>query len=276
MGLRIRTNMLSLVAQRGLAQVTDRIAGNFRRLSTGLRINTAADDAAGLAISERMRAQIRSLEQAGRNAADGISLMRTAEGSLDEVSNILIRLRELAVQSSNGSVSSQDRATIDEEFRSLIDEVDRVARGTEFNGIKLLDGSATTVIFQIGYGTTDGVDRLGAALAPVLATSLGLSGLGISTAAGANSALGALDTAIDGVSRVRGRFGAMQNRLESTVRSLGVQAENLTAAESRIRDVDVAKEMADLVRNQILQQAVVSLLAQANQQPQLVLRLLQN
>lgn len=274
MGLRINTNVLSLVAQRGLATVTERLAGNYRRLSTGLRIASAADDAAGLAISERLRAQVRSLQQAKRNAADGISLVRTAEGSLNETSNILIRLRELAIQASNGSVSEQDRATLDEEFQSLVDEIDRLGRSSEFNGIRLLDGSSSTVSFQIGAGTSSGIDTLAASLAPALATSLGLDVLGVTNSLAASSALDAIDSAIDDVSGLRGRFGAMQNRLESTVRFLGIQAENLTAADSRIRDVDIAQETADLARNQILQQAAVAMLAQANAQPQLALQLI--
>lgn len=274
MGLRINTNVLSLVAQRGLATVTERLAGNYRRLSTGLRIASAADDAAGLAISERLRAQVRSLQQAKRNAADGISLVRTAEGSLNETSNILIRLRELAIQARNGSVSEQDRATLDEEFQSLVDEIDRLGRSSEFNGIRLLDGSSSTVSFQIGAGTSSGIDTLAASLAPALATSLGLDVLGVTNSLAASSALDAIDSAIDDVSGLRGRFGAMQNRLESTVRFLGIQAENLTAAESRIRDVDIAQETADLARNQILQQAAVAMLAQANAQPQLALQLI--
>ena len=274
MGLRINTNIASITAQRSLASITDRIAGSYRRLSTGLRITSAADDAAGLAISERLRAQVRSLDQARRNAQDGISLVQTGEGALNEVGNILLRLRELAVQASNGTMSSNDRSTLDEEFQSLVDEIDRIGRGTEFNGIKLLDGSASTVLFQIGYGTNAGIDTLGASLSAVLATGLGLDVLGVTNIGAATTSMSAIDDAINSVSRVRGRFGAMQNRLESTIRYLGVQQENLTAAESRIRDVDIARETAELVKLQIMQQVSVSILAQANQQPQLVLRLL--
>ncbi len=274
MGLRINTNIASMTAQRSLAQVTDRLAGRYRRLATGLRIATAADDAAGLAISERLRAQVRSLDQARRNAADGISLVQTGEGSLNEVGNILLRLRELAVQASNGTMSSTDRQTLDDEFAQLVKEVDRIGRGTEFNGIKLLDGSASTVVFQIGFGTDDNIDRLAAGLSPVLATTLGLDVLGITNVANARSSLSAIDDAINRVSSTRGRFGAMQNRLESTIRYLGVQAENLAAAESRIRDVDFAHETAEMAKDQILQQAAIAMLAQANSQPQLALRLL--
>ncbi|MBM4064017.1 MAG: flagellin FliC, partial [Planctomycetes bacterium] len=164
MGLRVNTNVTSINAQRNLATVTERLGGNYRRLSTGLRISSAADDAAGLAISERLRAQGGSLEQAKRNANDGISLVQTAEGALNEVSSILVRLRELAVQSSNGSVSNADKETLDEEFQSLVNEVNRIGRSTEFNGVKLLDGSSTSVSFQVGFGTTTGIDTLSVSL----------------------------------------------------------------------------------------------------------------
>lgn len=274
MGLRINSNIASLTAQRALSSVTQRLAGNYRRLATGLRISTAADDAAGLAISERLRAQVRSLNQAKRNAADGISLVQTGEGALDEVSNILIRLRELAVQSKNGTMSSLDRETLDEEFQSLVDEVDRIGRATEFNGIKLLDGSSSSISFQVGAGTDPTINTLSANLSAVLATGLGIDVLGLSTASAASTAMDAIDSAIDSVSRSRGRFGAMQNRLQYTINNLQVQAENLAAADSRIRDVDVAYETAQLARNSILQQAAVAMLAQANSQPQLALQLL--
>ena len=275
MGLRINTNIASLNAQRNLATITDRLAVHYKRLSTGLRITSAADDAAGLAISERLRAQVRSLDQAKRNAQDGISLVQTGEGALNEVGDILIRLRELAVQASNGSVSSQDRTTLNDEFQQLVQEVDRIGRASQFNGIHLLDGSSSSVSFQIGLGITSGVDTLTAGLSPVLATSLGLDVLGVTNVGSATSSLTALDSAINNLSRVRGSFGAMQNRLEHTINYLGVQAENLSAAESRIRDVDIARETAELAKDQILQQATISVLAQANSLPQLALRLLQ-
>jgi flagellin len=273
-GLRINTNIASLTAQRSLASITDRLAASYRRLSTGLRIATAADDAAGLAISERMRAQVRSLQQAQRNANDGISLVQTAEGGLNEVGEILLRLRELAVQSANGTVSARDRVTLDDEFQQLVHEVDRIGRATSFNGISLLDGSASTVLFQIGSGTQAGIDSLGLTLTPTLATSLGLASLGLTNTSVTATALTAIDGAIDSVSSVRGHFGALQSRLESTVRFLGIQAENLSAAESRIRDVDVAQEMANLTRLQIMQQVATAMLAQANLQPRLALQLL--
>ncbi len=273
MGLRINTNLPSMTAQRALAAMTERLGANYRRLATGLRITSAADDAAGLAISERLRAQVRSLDQARRNAEDGVSLAQAGEGALAEVGDMLLRMRELAVQASNGTLSEQDRATLDEEFQQLVDEVDRIGRGTEWNGINLLDGSASTVTFHVGPGTSS-FDQIAATLSPVLATGLGLDVLGVSSAGAATTAMTAIDSAIDSVARVRGSFGAMQNRLGSTIRTLSTQAENLTAAESRIRDVDVARETAELAKNTMLQNAAAAVLAQANHQPQLALRLL--
>jgi len=275
MGLRVNTNVTSINAQRNLATVTERLAGNFRRLSTGLRISTAADDAAGLAISERLRSQVRSLEQAKRNANDGISMTQTAEGALNEVSSILTRLRELAVQSANGSVSNQDKNTLDEEFQSLVDEVNRIGRSTEFNGVKLLDGSSSSVQFQVGFGTTTGIDTLSVSLTASLSTSLALSSLDIGSGGDTSLAMNNIDAAINTVSSLRGSLGAVQNRLGSTINNLAVTGENLSAAESRIRDVDVASETADLTRNSILQQAATAMLAQANSSSQLALRLLQ-
>ena len=276
MGLRVNTNLISINAQRNLASVTDRLAGNFRRLSTGLRISTAADDAAGLAISERLRAQVASLDQAKRNANDGISLVQTAEGALNEVSSILVRLRELAVQSANGSVSNQDKDTLDQEFQSLTDEVNRIGRSTEFSGIKLLDGSTSSVTFQVGNGTTAGIDTISVSLSASLSTSLGLNSLDIGSGGSTSTAITNIDAAINTVSSLRGSLGAVQNRLGSTINNLAVQVENLSAAESRIRDVDVAEETANLTRNQILQQASIAVLSQANAQPQAALSLLRS
>ncbi|MGE3171681.1 MAG: flagellin [Planctomycetota bacterium] len=274
MGLRVNTNVISMNSQRNLAKVTEALAGNFRRLSTGLRIASAADDAAGLAISERLRSQVRSFEQAKRNANDGISMVQTAEGALNEVGDILTRLRELAVQANNGSVSGADRDTLQQEFGSLVAEVDRIAQSTEFNGIKLLDGSAGTVSFQVGIGTTAGVDTLDVDLGDSQAASLGIDTLDVGSTGSPTAAITAIDAAIDTVSGLRGSFGAAQNRLGSTIRNVAVQVENLSAAESRIRDVDVAYETAQLTRNSILQQASISMLAQANAVPQSALALL--
>ncbi|MBL8750791.1 MAG: flagellin FliC [Planctomycetes bacterium] len=275
MGLRVNTNVASINAQRNTAQVTTRLARNYQRLSTGLRISTAADDAAGLAISERLRSQVRSLQQASRNANDGISLVQVGEGALNEVSNILVRLRELTVQSANGSVSNADRDTLMEEFGTLVTEINRIAQSTEFNGIKLLDGSASTVVFQVGINTNANIDQLGVTLTPALSTTLGLASLDIGSGGNTTTAMTQIDGAINLVSQLRGKFGSVQNRLQSTIANLGVTAESLQAAESRIRDVDVAYETAELTRNNILQQASISVLAQANAQPQAALQLLQ-
>ncbi|MCC7012769.1 MAG: flagellin [Planctomycetes bacterium] len=271
MGLRVNTNVSALTAQRNLASVTARLQGNFARLSSGLRIATAADDAAGLGISERMRAQIRSLTAASRNAQDGVSLVQTAEGALAEVDNNLIRMRELAVQASNGTLSTSDRATLDTEFQSLIVEIARVASQTSFNGVGLLDGLASTLSIQVG---TNAGETIAISLGDITATTLGIGSLSLASVGGANTALSALDGALDDVNQVRGGLGATQNRLESAIRSILNSRENLSAAESRIRDVDIALETADMMRNSILQQLSVSVLSQANLQPQLALRLL--
>ena len=274
MGLRVNTNVTSINAQRNLSSVTGRLSNNFRRLSTGLRISTAADDAAGLAISERLRSQVRSLDQAKRNANDGISLVQTAEGALNEVSSILTRLRELSIQASNGTVSNADKDTLDEEFQSLVNEIDRIGSSTEFNSIKLLDGSLPTVSFQVGFGTAAGIDTLDVTLEEATANNLGLDTLNIGSTGSQNAAITAIDDAINSVSGLRGSLGAVQNRLGSTINNLAIQTENLSAAESRIRDVDVAYETAQLTRNNILQQASISVLSQANAQPQSALQLL--
>ena len=275
MGLRVNTNIASINAQRNTAQVTTRLARNYQRLSTGLRISTAADDAAGLAISERLRSQVRSLAQASRNANDGISLVQVGEGALNEVSNILVRLRELAIQSANGSSSTADKNTIREEFDSLVNEVNRIAQSTEFNGIKLLDGSSSTVTFQVGINTAAGIDSLNVTLTPALSTTLGLSSIDVGSGGDTSFAITQIDQAINAVSQLRGRFGSLQNRLQSTISNLCVASESLSAAESRIRDVDVAYETAELTRNNILQQASISIWSQANAQPQSALQLLQ-
>ncbi|MEM8714123.1 MAG: flagellin, partial [Planctomycetota bacterium] len=206
------------------------------------------------------------------NAQDGVSLVQTAEGALNEVSGILSRMRELSMQSANGTLSDNDRTTLDTEFQQLVNEIDRISTTTEFNGVKLLDGTNTDIGIQVGIGgaTSDSISLSGAAAST---SSLGISG-GISTSTTAQSMLGTIDTAIDTVNSARGTLGAQQNRLSSTLRSLANVRENTSAAESRIRDVDVAMETADLTRNSILQQAATSILSQANQQPQLALSLL--
>jgi len=274
MALTVNTNLASIQAQRSLSRVTEQLGTSFRRLSTGLRIASAADDAAGLAISERLRAQVRSMDQARRNANDGISMVQTAEGALNESGDLLIRLRELAVQASNGTVSAADRDTLQQEFADLVDEVDRIAQSTEFNDIKLLDGSQASVSFHVGIGTTAGIDTLAVALDSARAADLGIDALDIGSGGDPSAAIDAIDSAIDGVSGLRGRLGAMQNRLGSTINNLAVQSENLSAAESRIRDVDVAYETAQLTKLQIMQQAAISVLGQTNALPQAALRLL--
>jgi flagellin len=271
MGLRVNTNLASLTAQRNLSAVTSRLQGNFSRLASGLRIATAADDAAGLGISERMRSQVLSLGQAARNAEDGVSLVRTAEGALNEVSQNLNRMRELALQAANGTLSTTDRSVINTEFTALISEIDRVASSTNFNGIALLNATGT-IAFQVGLeaGQTIAVN-----LQDVTDTALGISALNSMTVTNASSALAAIDTAVSSINTARGGLGASQNRLSSSIRSILNSRENLAAAESRIRDVDIAEETADLTRNSIMQQASVSVLSQANVQPQIALSLLQ-
>jgi len=273
MGLRVNTNVASMTAQRNLFSVTSRLQGNYARLSSGLRIATAADDAAGLGISEKMRSQIRSFAVAGRNAQDGISLVQTAEGALNEVSNMLNRMRELAMQASNGTLDTADRATLDTEFQALIEEIDRVSGQTEFNGIALLDGSTATLGIQVGLDSGQTID-IDLASADSSSATLGIDSLDVTDITNAQDALDDLDTAIESISTVRGDLGAQQNRLTSSLSSILNVRENLSAAESRIRDVDVAYETADLTRNSILQQAATSVLAQANVQPQLALSLL--
>lgn len=272
MGLRVNTNLFSLTAQRNLGNATMRLQGNFSRLASGLRIASAADDAAGLGISERMRAQIQSLGQASRNAQDGISLVQSAEGSLGETSSNLSRMRELAVQAANGTLNTQDRVTINAEFSALITEIERIANQNDFNGIDLLNQASGTVSIQIGL---DAGESITINLGDTTAGGLGISTLSATSVTNATAALSTLDTAINSISTIRGSFGAAQNRLESSQRSILNTRESLSAAESRIRDLDIALETADLTRNTILQQASVSILAQANAQPQIALSLLQ-
>jgi flagellin len=275
MGLRINTNVASLVAQRNLAKTTDALVGNFARLSTGRRIARASDDAAGLAISTRLQAQIRSLNQASRNASDGIGLVQTAEGQLDELSQILTRARELSVQSANGTLQAIDKDALQNEFSNIIGQVDQIANSANFNGLPLLSAS-TTIRLQIGTGTTVGTDTLDISFVSVLASSLGISALNIGSTGNAATAINALDAALDIVSAQRARIGAAQNTLNSAITAIGNRAENLAAANSRILDVDLASETAELTKNNIIQQAGVAVLAQANQQPSSALALLRS
>lgn len=270
MGLRVNTNLFAMNAQRNLSNVSERLSGNFARLSSGLRITSAADDAAGLGISERMRSQVRSFAQAGRNAQDGISLAQTAESALNEVGANLTRMRELAVQASNGTLSQEDRDAIDVEFQALDEEIDRIATQTTFNDINLLDDTAD---LDIQVGINDG-ETIAVSTEDVQSATLGIDGLAVDSDTNATAALADIDAALQSVNTARGNLGASINRLSSAYRSIQATREGLSAAESRIRDVDVASESADLTRNSILQQAAVSIMSQANVQPQLALSLL--
>ena len=264
MSLRINSNVDAMAAHRHLAQTSDKISQAMERLSSGLRINKAADDAAGLGISEKMRAQIRGLAQAQRNIQDGVSMVQTAEGNLDEVHSILQRVRELAVEYKNGSLSQAGKNAIQSEVDQLAAEVDRISDSAVFNGIALLS-STSSVTFQVG--ANDG-ETITVSFAD-LSASVGSAYSDLSTAS-----LAAIDAAIDSVTSLRSGFGAVQNRLEHALAVTGVYQENLVSAESRIRDVDMAEEMVTLTKNQILQQAGTAMLAQANQAPQSVLALL--
>ena len=276
----INTNVMSLNSQRVLMNSQSSMATSLERLSSGLRINRAKDDAAGLAISQRFTAQIRGLEQANRNANDGISLLQTAEGALDEVTNMLQRMRELGVQAMNGTVSASDRNSLNDEFVELRAEIDRVFKSTEFNGTNLL-GTTASLTMQVGFkaganyqikiSTFNMGSRTYAAggVSFVVATTTA-----ISTVAKASGMVSKLDAALDNISAKRADFGAKQNRLEATVRNNANVIENQSAARSRVMDTDFAKETANLTRTQILQQAGVAMLAQANALPQNVLSLL--
>ncbi|MED5464294.1 MAG: flagellin [Myxococcota bacterium] len=269
------TNTTSLNAQRNLNKVQNGLTNNIARLSSGLRINSAADDAAGLSITQNLNAHIVGLKQASRNANDAISVIQTAEGALGEVNNILSRMRELAVQGANeGNMSSNERGYIDQEFQLLESELNRIVGVTEFNGRKLIDGTMSTgVDFQIGMRNTAS-DRISLTIADSDATALGLNDEAVNASTSAQKAIDALDAAIQSVATMRGTLGTTQNRLTMTISNLSNMHENLSASVSRIQDTDVAEESAEMTRNQILQQAGVAVLAQANQLPQSALALL--
>ncbi|MBN2341413.1 MAG: flagellin FliC [Deltaproteobacteria bacterium] len=275
MGLVINTNTQAINAQRNLTRTSSSLSTSMARLSSGLRITSAKDDAAGLAISEKMKAQIRGLSQAERNANDGISLVQTAEGAMDEISGMLIRMRELAVQSANGTTDSDQKGFLNNEFSQLSDEITRIANSTEFNGISLLNGDST-VSLQIGIGTAAADNQLDVELTDVRATSshIDVDSENISTATDALSAIDTIDTAITNLSEQRGILGAYQNRLSSTVNNLATTRENLAASNSRIRDVDVASESVEMTKSQILMQAGTAVLAQANGLPSMALALI--
>jgi flagellin len=266
MGLRINTNTQSLRAQTAMSKVEAQKSESLAKLASGSRINKAGDDAAGLAISEKLKANIRGSQQATRNAGDGISMIQTAEGGLNEVSNVLIRLRELSVQAASDTVGDTERGFADLEFQHLTQEVERIAESTQFNGKTLLNGQGEALDFQIGIMNDAKNDRLSYKPQDSSAKTadLGIEGLGVSTKVNAQENLEKIDAAINGVNGNRASLGALQNRLQSTISNLEVRTENLAAANSRIRDTDVAAESAELAKSNILSAASTSVLAQAN------------
>ena len=266
----INHNMNAMNAHRQMGVNIGNAGKAMEKLSSGLRINRAGDDAAGLSISEKMRGQIRGLDQASRNAQDGISLIQTAEGALNETHSILQRMRELAVQASNDTNITKDRTAITDEITSLTDEIDRIASKTTFNQKQLLDGTLTQANFQIG---ADAGVNMTLAIGTMTSTGLALN-VDVASYTTANTSITNINTAIEAVSTQRSKLGAAQNRLEHTINNLDNASENIQAAESRVRDVDMAKEMMNYSKNNILQQAAQSMLAQANQTPQGVLQLL--
>jgi len=276
MGLRINTNVTSLAAQRTLSANNTEQAQTLGKLSSGTRIVKSADDAAGLAISEKLKAQIRGVNQAERNANDGISMIQTAEGGLSEASNILVRLRELAVQSSSDTVGDAERKFTDLEYQNLKQELERISQVTEFNGKKLLNGSGEKFDFQIGINNDDFQDRIKFDAQKMNSSldSLGMSELAIGTKEDSQSSLAKIDSAIQNVSGQRAELGAVQNRLTSTINNLQVSSENLSSANSRIRDTDFAAETARNTKMNILTNAGTSVLSQANAQGQAALKLL--
>ncbi|MDP7321348.1 MAG: flagellin [Bacteriovoracaceae bacterium] len=278
MGLRINTNVSSLNAQRNLSKTRLSQQKVLEQLSSGQRINRAGDDAAGLAISENLKAQIRGLGQAERNAADGISLVQIAEGGLSETSNILIRLRELAVQAASDTIGPTERKFLNVEFEQLVAEIDRIANSTEFNKVPLLNGTGAVFDIQIGTRNDPLSDRLtfDASSADVNVAALGLNLASVADKISAQNSLAAIDSAIVSVSGIRADFGALQNRLQSTINNLQVSIENLSAANSRVRDADIAKSTAELTKTNILMQAGTSVLAQANNSTTSALTLIQS
>jgi len=276
MGLRINTNASSLNAQRVLWGTKLNLDKSMEKLASGYRINRAGDDAAGLAISENLRAQVRGLKQASRNANDGISLVQVAEGSMNEISSILIRLRELGVQAASDTIGPVERQFLNVEYDQLISEVDRIADSTEFNGTQLLAGVGSIMDFQVGIRNNPEIDRISfdSSKADANSAALGVNLTSVADKASAQNALSAIDNAIMSVSAMRADFGALQNRLQTTVSNIQNSVENMAAANSRIRDVDVAEETSELTKNNVLLQAGTSVLAQANQSANVALNLL--
>lgn len=273
MSLIVNNNPASIAAQRNLGMSTASLGRSVERLSSGLRITRAADDAAGLGLSETLRAHIRSINQAVRNSSDGISLTQIADGAAATVGNLLGRLRELASQSSSGTVGATERSYIDQEFLALRSEIDRIAQVTEFNGQALTSGSSISFSIQVGFKSGSG-NTLSMDLNQLTISALGISSVNVSSAANAQSALSNIDSAISSVATARAEYGSLQNRFEATIANLEVSSENLTAAESRIRDADIAYETSQFTKNQVLVQTGIAVLAQANTLPQQALALL--
>ena len=276
MGIRINTNVQSLAAQRALGDVKQEQDSALEKLASGSRINRASDDAAGLAISERLKADIRGSQQAKRNASDGISMIQVAEGGMQEVSSILVRLRELSVQAASDTVGDKERAFTDMEFQQLTKEMERISASTEFNGIKLLNGEGDQKDFQVGTGNDSFADRISfdPSGTNVSTSELGVDGLAVASKEDAQENLTVIDTAMDKVNGNRAVLGALQNRLTSTVSNLDVKTENLSAANSRIRDTDVAQVSADLAKANIMTSAGTSVLAQSNNSNMSALKLI--
>ncbi len=277
-GLRINTNVASLHAQRNLGKTRLAMEKTLEKLSSGQRINRAGDDAAGLAISENLKAQVRGLGQASRNAADGISLVQTAEGALSEVSNILIRLRELAVQAASDTIGATERKFLHLEFEQLSSEIDRIANSTEFNRVPLLNGTGTVLDIQVGTRNDPTRDRISfdTSNADINIEALGLNLTGVDEKITSQSSLAAIDEAIISVSGIRANFGAIQNRLQSILNNIAISSENLSAANSRVRDTDMAAETAELAKNNILMKAGTAVLAQTNAATMSALNLIQS
>lgn len=274
MALVINNNPASLAAQRNLSISTNSLGRSVEKLSSGLRITRASDDAAGLGLSETLRAHIRSINQATRNSSDAISLTQIADGAAGTIGSLLARLRELSSQSSSGTIGATERSYIDQEFVALRSEIDRIAQVTEFNGQALTSGSSISFSIQVGFKSGTG-NTLSLDLNDLTISSLGLSSVNVSTSANAQSALSNIDSAISAVATARAEYGSLQNRFEATIANLQISGENLTAAESRLRDADVAYETSVFTKNQILVQTGISVLAQANNLPQQALALLQ-
>ena len=274
MSFSIRTNVGSLNAQRHLFNSSSMLEASFSKLSSGFRITQAGDDAAGLGISVNLGAQIRSFNQGNRNAQDAQSLIQTAEANLNQTTELLTRMRELAMQSASSGVGNVERGYIQTENTALLTEIDRIANAAEFNGQALLNSSATVLTFQIGIRNVAANDRIAVNTLDATAATLGVSTVDLSTQAGAQTALATIDAGLSSVSLARANFGAVGNRLSSVIQSIQASSESLSAANSRIRDVDVADETSKMARTQVMMQAGVSVLAQANQAPQIALKLL--